>query len=378
MRSSHLDSNMTFQSFCRSLVLVLGCSLTLAAPAEADPYSSGMAKLKAKEYAGAADDLLQASKADPSNFTALYYAANALFRTGRKDDAISLYWYIARHFSTRKEAYQVRDFLKKYDSSYAAHSATRTFGAIPAASANAGSGSTSSEPQVSSGPVRSKTEIIEDIVKVVRPLKMRPNVSKGLIDGAKTALKAYPDKLLEVVYLSGCRIQLTPTLIDFEPGAENTKPRGYEDGSTFKDCPGMFTGKAIVVCEYTIGNGYDCSKTSDPLGTLRHELGHAVDWFLGDISHSEEFKHAYYLDSGKVDASVAGKISYYLQKASGGPSETFAELMAFKYGGRENKARDEACDIVGKSFPLATKILEKNMSDDRLEAKLSKLRRRYR
>jgi hypothetical protein len=80
--------------------------------------------------------------------------------------------------------------------------------------------------------------------------------------------------------------------------------------------------------------------SSDPAGTVRHEVGHAVDDDASgdgtEISNSAQFKAAYEKDVANLTPEQKKALSYYLEK-DGGREETFAELSADKFGGRADQ-----------------------------------------
>jgi hypothetical protein len=88
-------------------------------------------------------------------------------------------------------------------------------------------------------------------------------------------------------------------------------------------------------------------------------MGHAVDNCLGGFSRTDEFKHAYYLDIGQIDDDLKPRVSYFLQPGQGGPSEAFAELVCYHFGGRpSNQSR---CHLVHASFKLTTALIDKKL-----------------
>src|SRR5271168_2084068 len=278
---------------------------------------------------------------NPHDTASCYYMANCLYGLRRYDEAIKIYWYIVRNFPNSREGYSARAFLKTIDRDYVAHSTDPALLKMPEIK-GAESGSTASV-QASAAPFKldssSKQAIIDQIVMVVRAQANRPEVSAGMIKRIKTALLAYPNNLLALIAAKGCKIYLTPTMIDKEPGLQNSTPTGYEEGETYKNCPGMFKdGSEIVLCELSLSQHDDSewSTLPDPVGTLRHELGHAVDYYLGEISSTEQYKHTYLLEMAKIDDSDKPMIAYFLQKDYRGPCETFAELMCEQYGGRKD------------------------------------------
>jgi hypothetical protein len=123
-------------------------------------------------------------------------------------------------------------------------------------------------------------------------------------------------------------------LIDKNPELQNTHPKGYEEGHTYKQSPAIFDGYSVVVCEYTMDPDTDALEPcGDALGSVRHEFGHAVDRYLGQLSETPEYKHAYYLDLGRVSEEDKVKLNYYCQKAERGLHECFAEVYSGITGG---------------------------------------------
>lgn len=312
-----------------------------------------------KDYPAATDAFYKIAVCQPDNIEAFIYYANSLYMQKQTDKAIKAYWYVVRRFPSHKRGYEIKEYLRKLDPAYATHINDPRYASI-------GSDSKTSTTKIAkAGPNRASEAVINDIVKTVKPLKGRPAVSTNLIDRAKDALRAYPGNLLQTIYDRGCRIWLTPTMIDKEPSLEHQQPSGYMEGHTYKDCPGMFYSGGIVVCEFTIGNGFDWNACDDPIGTLRHELGHAVDYYLGEISESEEYRHAYRLDQGSItDDSTRNKLHYYMQKDIRGQHECFAELMAAKFGkGEFRLKKDEDNELVEANFPRTMKVIEKRLAE---------------
>jgi hypothetical protein len=96
---------------------------------------------------------------------------------------------------------------------------------------------------------------------------------------------------------------------------------------------------------------------------LNHEMGHALDAFLGNLTQTEEFKHVYYLDLGRLDQPTKERLSYYTQKSDGGPSEAFAEIFAGLYGRRSIKERQDTTDEVVTAFPGLAALIKKKLAE---------------
>lgn len=348
--------------FAAGVLISAGMAETISPALAQDVMQLAIAVYKQKDYVHAGDAFFKITQIMPDNVDAYVYYANCMHMQRKSDEAMRAYWYVVRAFPNNRKAYEIKEFLKRNDRLYAQHlnePAYATFGGRKLSERN--SSSHVSSTSVTASASSADTDVIDRMVQVVPPLKSRPPVSALLVDKAKTALKEYPPELLKVV-AKRCKIWLTPTMIDKEPSLENQQPAGYMEGHSYKDCPGMFYSGGIVICEYTIGNGFDWNRVDDPIGTLHHELGHAIDYYLGQISETEEYKHAYRLDCGQIrDDTVRTRIAYFLQKDIRGPHETFAELMCAKYGGRSGR-KDQTTSLVNESFPLTKAVIEKRLA----------------
>jgi len=308
-----------------------------------------------KKYKEALESLTEICRSTPNSPVAYSYAANCYYVLGERKEAINLYWYVVKNFPNAKEAYTYRAFLKQIDANYAKNSNSRDNTEVPKDMVAAKTASASK-----AAPDHVEQSTIDSVIKVIKAEGGRPDVTASLIKQVKSVLAAYPAGLFDLMKQHNTKICLTPTMIDIEPGLQNTQPRGYEDGTSYKNCPGCYEYPKIIICEYTLkgANDEDWEAASDPVGTLRHELGHAFDSYVGEVSQTEQFKHAYYLDSGAItDEETKTQIAYFLQKDTGGPSETFAELFCYKYGG--SAVRKEHCTLVHSSFPRCAAILQK-------------------
>lgn len=346
-------------SFSRlPLVVLLLASMQSNAPgclAAGSDFRDAVALYDQKNYSAASQAFAALSKKDPGNASALYYSGNCEIGLGHSASAISIYKALITKFPSSGEATSARTVLQRMGVR-AIDSQDDTLSAEKAASRSSTS-STSSRSSRHNMSADAKDQVIEKLVVKVRALSDRPNVSEATIYSIKESLRQYPTPLLGVLWSRGCKIFVTPTMIDKEPGLVNRQPAGYEEGDTYRNCPGMFNGN-IVLCEKVfVGDGPDLKTAPDIVGTLRHELGHAVDWYLGRLTAKDDYKHQYLLDLGTMDEDVKSKLAYFCQKDFRGPAETFAEIMCFKYGGRPSGSTKTT--LVGSSFKLTRAYVDK-------------------
>lgn len=339
-------------------LIFIGCSSARAATLD-----EALKQFNKGQFNKATQSFRALVDADSKNYKARCYLAACLLRTGSKSEAIDQYWIIVKRFPDYPETRAIKSFLYKNDTNFARNAAMNASQVIDNAS---GDLETPDQPASGKRPT-SAQEYANAMVNKVKPLKNRPEVSTMLYLDVKAALCEYPTSVLNLLYGKGCKILVSPTYIDRDPQSANSRPQGFEYGSTWKDCPGRFDGRNVIVCEYTIGNGVDLEKASDPIGILRHEIGHAIDKFLGDLSEKSEFKSAYQQDLHRLDEFVKPRLRYYIQTEGNGPAETFAELAAARYGGksqsgnRKNRSASIA-NLVYDNFPAANKVLESKLN----------------
>jgi hypothetical protein len=351
------------------LAFLTTTSLTPFATAQVTDFETATKLYSQKQYKPAFAMFSAIYAADQKNLTALFYCANCQLAAGQRADAIKAYTSIATASPGSAVGIAALNALKSINASSAATSLAKSNSSVnqmqndkvsQIAAQYRASGATGT---ASSGHGKlsadQKTQAINEIVKTVRAQADRPNVSESFVAETKEALTQYPEPLLHLLWKKGMHVKLTPTMIDNEPGLAYSHPTGYEDGTTFKNCPGLFNGYDIVLCEYEfVGDSTEVKKCFGPMGTLRHELGHAVDTYLGSITSKEEYKHLYLLDLGTIDDGTKGKLSYYTQKDRVGPAEAFAEIMCNKYGGRPADDSRKPEEVAG-AFKLTKAYIDK-------------------
>lgn len=190
------------------------------------------------------------------------------------------------------------------------------------------------------------------------------DVNDGFEHQINQGLGKVSSSVLTALARNGYKIKLSETVTEAVPAARNQQVRGYKPHETWDSVYGMFnrTTKRVVMAELAQQKDSNGRITMVPLrdvqrreGILRHEIGHAVDQMLGNVSHSAEFKAAY--DKGLKTISQAERqvLSYYLQPGEAGREETFAEIFACLDG----FACDRNSDILLKNhFPELVQLIK--------------------
>lgn len=333
---------------CTTLLFLL-----LSIPARAaHEYEIALREYSARRYSTAADQFALVWKNDPSNANAAYYAAYSYLLAGQRQQAVQGFQDLIVAFPSRKEAAMARAVLRHI---------------APTCSPNA----VSKQPSEDRGKVTtenstklSPAEIVEKLVVVSPPRGKLPKVTPEFVSEIKSMLVALPLPVLAFLHDVGCHITITPSVIEKDFRIQNTVPRGWDGEASWKDSPAMFDGKDVVISEYHADQRTDeYVRCTNEIGVVRHETGHALDRYSGNLTEAEEFKHAYFLDAAKVPEELKGKLAYFLQPGDAGPAETFAELFCHKAGGETDKGRMQACDLVHQYFPLCNQVLGKVMND---------------
>lgn len=326
--------------------------------AEPDPaLGKALASYKQQNYSQAYKLFADSAGRSPGDGTAWLYAANCLYHMGNTSSALRLYSYVQINFAKTPNGPLAAEMLK------------RLGGSASASSGNASAEATSGEGPVKRAledPVKRAVEAgpadCRDLVEIVSPLYGHPPVAENTVRAVLRAVRTMPANVTGVLRRNGAKVFLMPTLIDKEPSLKNREGRGY-DGYTYKSCPGMFWNNKVYLCERTLDEGDDSIKEpmllSSIIGTLYHECGHALDEYFGNISGTEEFKHAYLLDCGKIDAETKAELSYFLQKSDAGQQECCGELIGIMLGKSDKKA-----DKMREVFPLTLRLLRSKINPE--------------
>ncbi|HIA50787.1 MAG TPA: tetratricopeptide repeat protein [Candidatus Melainabacteria bacterium] len=327
-----------------------------AAPASASPaaksqaFQNGVSLFNAKRFDEASAYFTNVVKSEPTNAEAYYYLATCQAMVGDEPAAKRLYEYVVKYFPDTPAGASSKQYLD-------AHATLNA----KAAEANAATTQKQMKQLVSTieGLKKSATTApasLNSLVEVVRARADRPNVSAEAVAAIKGAVDKLPPSVKNFLWTHGVRIYVTPTVEDYSPGVKYQEARGYE-GGTYKSCPAFYHNRKIVIAERTMDEGDESIRDAFPpnsmVNSLYHETGHAMDFCLDGISHSDEFKHAYLLDSAHVEPSVANTLKYYLQKSEDGQEECCAELIGLLLGQTERHTTE-----MRATFPLTLKLLK--------------------
>jgi len=342
--------------------VAVSSAVLFAATAQAEDavaFEQAVKLYSLKQYKQALSLFLKCAQQNRTEGSAYYYAASCYYQLGDTTDAKQTFQIVTRYYPNSKEAGLASRFLSQLETVAAAASTKKTgsqtataistkvaSAQVPAKSAAAGA-----DPDT---PVDCSA-----LLQVIRPVQDHPAVSSDLINAVRNKLQSMPAHVGKLLNEAHIKIQLTTTMIDAHPELKEREGRGY-DGYTYKSCPGMFNGSEIVLCERTINEGDDTVRSAFPIseviGTFEHECGHAVDWCLGEVSTTEDFKHHYLLDATnlqRTDPDTANELRYYLQKSDAGQQECCGELIGILLGKSDDKTAK-----MSRAFPQTLDFLK--------------------
>lgn len=146
------------------------------------------------------------------------------------------------------------------------------------------------------------------------------------------------------------RIVIAQQITDVDPSLAGQRPRQWSVGSTWMDVDGahLVEQNLVVIAEFT-----RAGRTERAAGVLRHEIGHAMDDLLGNLSRSREFREALRRDIERLTSQQRRANRYRLH-----PEEAIADLYAVLRGGAPN--HDETSMIVSL-FPRTLAVLRQRL-----------------
>lgn len=315
-------------------VLLSGlCGLSaLADKADLD-FAAGTGLYNKKKYREALVKFMDVTHANPKHSLAILYTANCCLCIGEKEQAVKYYQLLHTNFPGTPAAAQAGQWLQQ--------AGLLTY--HKSASTGAPTGRLAGAPDIAG------------IVSVVRPRADRPPVSDERVKAIQNALKFMPESVKAILIQNRIRVYVTPTVEDYEPGCKYQEASGYE-GGTYKSCPAFYLRGKIVVAQHTLDEDDESVNEAIPEGDMKnalcHEIGHALDDCLDQLSESKEFRHVYWQDQARIDSETAHKLRYYLQQSTAGQAECCAELI----GGLLGLHRDHTT-MMNDAFPLTLKFL---------------------
>lgn len=355
-------------TFCLAICLTISLSVGSQSPVYGQSISKSSAAFnlafamyKNKQYIPAAAQFMKTWQQEPDNARAAYYAAYCLYMGGQKDNAIKSFWLVVDHFPNRTEGARAREFLKRIDINYQKHGgdSKKALAKVLGRTSSASGSNTSSSASSSERKKLSNDELVEAMLEVHRPRGKIPAVSGNFVTRSKEILVGLPRYILLMMHERKARVHLVPALVETDYRMQNVRPRGYDEGSSWQNSTAMCSGRNLYIAQYRKDSRTGNYVSTDmEIGSIRHETGHCVDYCLGYISQKDKFRHAYRLDAARVPAADRSRLDYFLQAASGGPSETFAELCCHRFGGETDEWRIVTCNKVKQYFKGPDAILE--------------------
>ena len=199
-------------------------------------------------------------------------------------------------------------------------------------------------------------------------LDIASSVSPAFVNEIEIAMQKLPTNTVKALAAHGYKVCISRTVPDAVPAARNQQVRGYEPSATWNSVFGMFnrSTKRVVMAETAeLPDGAGGTKVSRLTnrdrrqGIVRHEFGHAVDQYLGNFSHTPQFKAAYDHGAAEISAPERQVLSYYLQPGDAGKEETFAELFA----ALDEDACDKNSDILLRNhFSQLAKLIRQKVA----------------
>ena len=329
--------------------LLIACSLTLClaqgAFSAGDGFQNAVALYNKQKYRACTPLLENYIRANPANKVAYCYLANSYFALGQYDQAKKIAEYVIVNFTMTPESTACGELIARIQA--------KTEHSQKAAKAVSDSQALAGMQRATRGD--SSAFNIDTFIYTVRGTLETGDISSAFLQKVKTVVSGMPQNVLARLQQSGCKVCVTPRMADKLPAFSHQRPRGWDEDKSGKHVDGLFNGE-VIVCEHSVNprDEVEYLKNERYAGVLRHEMGHAVDWFYGRLSETEELKHSYLLELARVDVDAKEReIAYYAQKSDAGRSECFAELFGAMTGGGCSKSDT----LLLASFPNTAKLI---------------------
>jgi hypothetical protein len=314
-------------------------------------FQKAVQEYNKRDFKAAQKLFLQAYQEKPKDPDVLFYLGNCYFYLKQKESGLETYWTLISNFPKTAKSKQAIVYLQKVAPDFLLKQQEKAATQVP--------GPKSSETDKKHQEKNTNRDYTaDDVMVILKRTAERQDCPTQLISTLKETFNRFPKGVRYLLGSRGCKIYITPSTIEMDPRLQNTQPRGYEDGTTWKNCPGYTYGNEIVICAYVMEHDESgWVAADDAVSTLRHETGHEIDYLIGDISEHEEYKHNFLLDVGAMDDDTRQALAYYTQKADAGLHESFAEIICSLFGGGTTKRRIDRQKLMVQHFPLSVKYV---------------------
>ncbi len=322
-------------------------------PAFADTYCDQGEKLYKKgDYKAAAKYFAQSLQASPSS-RSLYYSACCFLKGGDTVNAQNSFKLLVENYPQSEEAQLARTALQSLSAAPRSHPT----GSHSATVSNTGSGA-ASKPRITAN-----DPLTEKLISVFR----HDNNTEHTLDLVKDGLSKVPPQVKEALANDGYQIVIAPMTMDVT-NSQDSKPRGYNNGGGWDNAGGVFlpSSKQVVVGERVSWRSSLPMFNNIAGATVRHEIGHAYDQYLGrsminswTISSSPLFRQTYASDAQNLSNTQRSEFEYFVQPDGAGENELFAELFyTHCLTGDENTRRSKSARDLAQAFPKTFRLVE--------------------
>lgn len=152
-----------------------------------------------------------------------------------------------------------------------------------------------------------------------------------ILPRVKSGLSTIPASIKDALFKEGYKIIITPTML-YGKGSDDLERRSNYDVGSSNNIAGQYRSSehAVYIPEKaSYRNEPPRLQGDDLIHVLRHEFGHAYDFYLHHASSSDQFMQAYNEDSSKLTNSQRTNFSYFsMQEPGTSSTELFAELFS--------------------------------------------------
>ena len=202
---------------------------------------------------------------------------------------------------------------------------------------------------IEAAPESAKTEAAEDA-----DYAQKLEIALEIVEPAGSATKADAQLVVEelvkmsidslrVLKAKGTKVVVCRgSVTEYMEKLKGVRPRGWPEGSTWDQVPGLYSPSSNEVVIATIGHESDAGahvpnngEGHGSFNLVLHEAMHGVDDQAGKVSNSAEF-----IKARDADLPALAPYGYLTQAGAAGRQETFAEIGA-RYFGEDSSVKGE-------------------------------------